>query len=182
MYCAKCGKKIDYDAYACNECMQKDKFFEAGQDQALAEPDENVVCIVPEAPRGSRTKGIGGAVVSLVLGYIGLLLGTYGVIFSMYGIIFSASSAMGDEVEMLASGFNVGNLVIVIIGIVLGIIGLVKGIAAIKVFKASRPRPVGTLVLGILGLDSSIASLIFALYNLMMFLLSMIFMMALNAM
>ena len=197
MFCSKCGKKLNYAAIICNECLQGkapcidensgaqevgDNFY---TDLNLLEKDGGIVAEsmaerstdalvsfdreshenpkseerdVPK-PRGSRAVGLGSAIASAALAYPGLLYGIYGLLFSwiMFIMYYGADSAL-EYVEYIP--FGVFGVIFAISGLILTVVGLVKGIKSIKVFKRSSPKPIATLILGLLGLDFSITFLV----------------------
>ena len=190
MFCSKCGKKLNYAAIICNECLQGkaptqevgDNFYtdlnflekdggivaeptaEQSTDALVSfdrESHENPKSEERDAskPRGSRAVGLGSASASAALAYPGLLYGIYGLLFSwiMFIMYYGADSAF-EYVEYIP--FGVCGVIFAIAGLILTVVGLVKGIKSIKVFKRSSPKPIATLILGLLGLDFSITFLV----------------------
>lgn len=197
MFCSKCGKKLNYAAIICNECLQGkapcidentgaqevgDNFYtdlnffekdgeivaesmaERSTDALVSfdrESHENSKSEERDAPkpRGSRAVGLGSAIASAALAYPGLLYGIYGLLFSwiMFIMYYGADSAF-EYVEYIP--FGVCGVIFAIAGLILAVVGLVKGIKSIKVFKRSSPKPIATLILGLLGLDFSITFLV----------------------
>lgn len=190
MFCSKCGKKLNYAAIICNECLQGkaptqevgDNFYtdlnflekdggivaeptaEQSTDALVSfdrESHENPKSEERDAskPRGSRAVGLGSAIASAALAYPGLLYGIYGLLFSwiMFIMYYGADSAF-EYVEYIP--FGVCGVIFAIAGLILTVVGLVKGIKSIKVFKRSSPKPIATLILGLLGLDFSITFLV----------------------
>lgn len=197
MFCSKCGKKINYTAIICNECLQGkapciyensgaqevgDNFYtdlnffekdgeivaesmaERSTDALVSfdrESHENPKSEERDAPnsRGSRAVGLGSAIAAAALAEPGLLYGIYGLLFSwiMFIMYYGADSAF-EYVEYIPIG--VCGVIFAIAGLILTVVGLVKGIKSIKVFKRSSPKPIATLILGLLGLDFSITFLV----------------------
>ena len=54
MYCTRCGKKIDYDAFVCNECLQKEEAAFVKVETETAEPA--VQTVVVEEPVATATE------------------------------------------------------------------------------------------------------------------------------
>ena len=197
MFCSKCGKKLNYAAIICNECLQGkapcvgensgaqevgDNFYtdlnflekdggivaesmvERSTDALVSfdrESHENSKSEKRDAPnsRGSRAVGLGSAIASAALAYPGLLYGIDGLLCSwiMFIMYYGADSAF-EYVEYIP--FGVVGVIFTIAGLILTVVGLVKGIKSIKVFKRSSPKPIATLILGLLGLDFSITFLV----------------------
>ncbi len=153
MFCSKCGKKIDYDAVVCNECSGTQGFF----------ANEDTMPTIEEKPKTSRNLGLGGAIAGAVLGYIALAFGAVGMCYAIIGAImkFTAFEPIDPDVTSIGAIFLKIGIVFSLITLIFAFISLSKGVKSIKLFKASRPRPIATLVLGIMSLDYSVASLLF---------------------
>ena len=152
MFCSKCGKKIDYDAVVCNECSGNQSFFVEEVQKPTME----------EKPKTSRNLGLGGAIAGAVLGYIALIFSAIGMCYSMVGVIaFIIGTAEGPEdILMIGETFFVVGIVFGLVGFIMSIVSLKKGIASIKLVKKSSPKPIATLVLGIVSVDYAAAGLI----------------------
>ena len=203
MYCTRCGKKIDYDAFVCNECVKQEQeaFAEVKAeepapaleatpetvteepvaDTATAEPAQEPVNPQPTytAPNNQqyyysnpntsyqqgaaqnpyqnsaytpyttyqqpqpttgnpRMNGFGKALASTILGF--------------FAYFFSAITLGFAEVGEIAT-----TIVLLMMTLGMAIPSLVMGIKSIKTFtnapKQGLPRPIATLVLGIVGLS-----------------------------
>ena len=56
MYCTRCGKKIDYDAFVCNECVkQEEASFAAEKIEATEPVIEPTAETTPEEPVTTNT-------------------------------------------------------------------------------------------------------------------------------
>ena len=152
MFCSKCGKKIDYDAVVCNECSGNQSFF--------VEEVKNPV--VEEKPKTSRSLGIGNAISGAVLGYVAVIFSAIGMCYSIFGVIaFLVGIAEGPEdILMVGGAFLAIGVVFGLVGLIMSIVSLKKGIASIKLVKKSSPKPIATLVLGIVSVDYATAGLI----------------------
>ena len=197
MFCSKCGKKLNYAAIICNECLQGkapcidensgaqevgDNFYtdlnflekdggivaesmaERSEDAlviATPESEENAMLEENDAPKskGSRTVGLGNAIASATLGYVGCIFGIYGILFSwLMFIMYYGSDSAEDYAEYLPIGY--WGIILVVVSFILTVVALVKAIKSIRVFKKSSPKPIATLILGLIGLDCSVAYLI----------------------
>ena len=197
MYCTRCGKKIDYDAFVCNECVKQEQIaFTAEKIEATEPVIEATAETTPEEPVTTNTataepvdpqptytaapnnqqyyysnqnpsyqqnayqnntytnttyqpqpapvsgnprmNGFGKSLASTILG------------FSSY--IFSA-------ITLGIAGSELPDAAIVLLMMTLGmaIPSLIMGIKSIKTFtsapKQGLPRPIVTLILGIIGLS-----------------------------
>ena len=152
MFCTKCGKKIDYDAVVCNECVRAESFF--------VEEVKNPV--VEEKPKTSRSLGIGNAISGAVLGYVALIFSAIGMCYSIFGVMaFTIGIAEGPEdILIIGETFFAIGVVFGLVGLIMSIVSLKKGIASIKLVKKSSPKPIATLVLGIVSVDYAAAGLI----------------------
>ena len=152
MFCSKCGKKIDYDAVVCNECSGNQSFFV----EEVQKPT------VEEKPKTSRSLGIGNAISGAVLGYVALIFSAIGMCYSIVGVIaFIIGIAEGPEDILIIGGaFLAIGVVFGLVGLIMSIVSLKKGIASIKLVKKSSPKPIATLVLGIVSVDYAVAGLI----------------------
>ena len=209
MYCTRCGKKIDYDAFVCNECVKQEQeaFAEVKAeepapaleatpetvteepvaDTATAEPAQEPVNPQPTytAPNNQqyyysnpntsyqqgaaqnpyqnsaytpyttyqqpqpttgnpRMNGFGKALASTILGI-------FSYIFSFVAIEVAAFELAGSAVVLFLMALG------------MAIPSLIMGIKSIKTFtsapKQGLPRPIATLVLGIVGLCAAAFSL-----------------------
>ena len=201
MFCSKCGKKLNYAAIICNECLQgkapcvgensgaqevSESFYtDLNFVEDLIENEENIIAesmaeqsedalviATPESeenamleendapkPRGSRAVGLGDAIASAALGYVGCIFGIYGILFSwLMFIMYYGSDTAEEYVEYIPIGY--WGIVLVIVSFVLTVVALAKAIKSIRLFKRSSPKPIATLILGLIGLDCSVAYLI----------------------
>ena len=202
MYCTRCGKKIDYEAFVCNECVQKEEaaFAEvnnettepvvetmvvdepavtATEDQACPPVEEPVNTQPTSAPTGQqygtnptpnapytpytpyqpqssslsipssnfRMIGFGKALASTILSAVGYLFCILGIQFAVY------------EPGVVA--------ILIILAVGLSVPALIMGIQSIKTSSrvASRglPRPIATLILGIVGIGTAAMNFFFCL-------------------
>ena len=202
MYCTRCGKKIDYDAFVCNECVKQEQeaFAEVKAeepapaleatpetvteepvvDTATAEPAQEPVNPQPTytAPNNQqyyysnpntsyqqgaaqnpyqnsaytpytpyqpqpttgnpKMNGFGKALASTILGF--------------FAYFFSAITLGFAEVGEIAA-----TIALLMMTLGMAIPSLIMGIKSIKTFtnapKQGLPRPIATLVLGIVGLS-----------------------------
>ena len=160
MFCTKCGKRIDYNSTVCNECARaENSFFDASQ-QYNTDSQPQIVEPMPEKPKGSRMVGFGGALASAILGYIAMA-------FAMFAFMLWLGVASFDKIVAFVFFFCVSALV-------MSIIAIVNGAKAIKVSRESIPRPIATLVLGIVGVVGAVGTYILLAYS-VMFALSIMF-------
>lgn len=136
MYCSKCGKEIDYDALVCRECEQAEQ-------TALVE--------TPASGGKPRMRGFGKALTAAIVGVIGYLLAFYS-----FACVCVAGESSDEYLAIVA-------LVLAVLSIGMAIISFVFGLKSIRLFgavSAGTPRPIGTLVLGIVGIFCAAISLL----------------------
>lgn len=168
MFCSKCGKRIDYEAIVCNECVNEQSFFVEENKEVLKVQTPETVDMrektVEEKPKGSRRVGLGGAIAGVVMGYIALIFSAlgmcYGIIGAIMAIAVPSMEPVDPEVSTVGWVFFIFGVAFMLVGIILAIVSLMKSAKSIKVFKKSSPKPIATLILGIVGLDYSIGSLL----------------------
>ena len=220
MYCTRCGKKIDYDAFVCNECVKQEQeaFAEVKTeesapaleatpetvteepvaDTATAEPvqepaqepvnpqptytapnnqqyyysnpntsyqqganqapyQNNVYATYtpyqPQPTTGNpRMNGFGKALASTILGF--------------FAYFFSAITLGVAEVGEIAA-----TIILLMMTLGMAIPSLIMGIKSIKTFtnapKQGLPRPIATLVLGIVGLSFAAIALFISFLSFM---------------
>ena len=144
MFCSKCGKKIDYDAVVCNECSGNQSFF--------VEDVKNPV--VEEKTKTTRNLGLKNAISGAVLGYLALVFSICWVYCLIIGLIlcyFAPPVGIGVIISAVSC---------YVVGLILSINSLKKGIRSIILARNSSPKPVATLVLGIVSVDCAAGSLI----------------------
>jgi hypothetical protein len=181
MYCTKCGKQIDYDSPICKECVdamatsaesQQPAPVEDEWEQPVVEqteektlqPGESVEVVAPvttyaapsvaqPAENGSnpRMRGFGKALTSTILGFIGYFF----AVFTMAMI----SSGEGD-VEIAGMIFFMMSCPLAIIPFIFGL----KSIGTFKSTPAGTPKPIATLIMGIVGLSFAALSLLFLFF------------------
>ncbi|MBE6595738.1 MAG: hypothetical protein E7644_08070 [Ruminococcaceae bacterium] len=160
MYCTKCGKEMDYDATVCRECQQAE----------TAEVLTPIIESIDPAPRRNpRMRGFGKALASAIVGFVGMYCAVFFYIFGMVGIGIHAESGapLGTSI--------VSTIVLELISLIPAVIALVFGIRSIKVFRATpadQPKPIPTLVLGIVGVASAGFALFYA--GIVIFIISML--------
>ena len=137
MYCVKCGKAVnELNGDLCSEC--------AGQ-PVYVQPMYAQPVKPPYGDPANKKVGFGNALTSTITGVIGFVL-----------------SYIAFMVSILTFGGGAASVFLTFIGVGLSIVALVLGIGSIKVFsgfKNARPKPVATLVLGIVGMVSSAIAL-----------------------
>lgn len=175
MYCTKCGKQIDYDSPICKECVDEMAVAAAPAETVEPEVEQSVTeqtelqpgesaevapadFIVEPTPRpivqpmvggvNLRMRGFGKALTSTILGFIGYFFS-----------VFSMAMLATEEYDVVIAGG-----VFFVMSLPLAIIPFVFGLKSIGMFKSSPswvPKPIATLVLGIIGLFFSALSLFF---------------------
>ena len=175
MFCTKCGKQIDYNSTVCNECVRaENSFFDASQ-QYNTYPQPPIVEPTPAPKKGSRMVGFGGALASAILGeiaaafaIIALLFGFGGFVDALTAAILADGAEAFGEIAFLFSDVSddlLGFCAFFVIGaIVMGIIAIVKGAKSIKVFRESSPKPIATLILGLVGIVGAVLTFVYLLY------------------
>ena len=143
MYCVNCGKAVTGEMYGnmCYEC--------ASRVATYVQPIKP-----PYGDPANKKVGFGNALAATIMGVIGF-------IFSYIAFIVSGV-LMGDSAVAW---------VLLLASIGLSIASLALGIGSIKVFsgfKNARPKPVATLVLGIVGIVSSALAVWIILMNLLL--------------
>ena len=134
MYCSKCGKEIDYDALVCRECAQ-------------AVPAD----ATSRGRNNPRMRGFGKALTAAIVGVIGYLLAFYS-----FACVCVAGESSDEYLAIVA-------LVLAVLSIGMAIISFVFGLKSIRLFgavSAGTPRPIGTLILGIVGIFCAAISLL----------------------
>ena len=193
MYCTRCGKKIDYESFVCNECLAQEELLKNQAQSDVSEPavevkaesdfvgtvtdkadsteaggaNQQYYYSAPNAaynyqprneaqqiyvPTGNpRMIGFGKSLTSTILSF-------FGYIFSYIALIVSAEEE------------PVGGLVLLLMALGMSIPALIFGITSIKtsarVAAQKLPRPIATLVLGIVGLGFSAMALFFSFITL----------------
>ena len=169
MYCIKCGKKIDYVAPVCNECLAKEK---TEAEASVAEPD---IASKPEVnekqmggevfaeeyrapvyapavkPQNPRMIGFGRALTSTILGTIGWIFAYVALIVCTMAATEYGYEGAGVVLSMIATGLSIPSLIL--------------GIKSVTEFKraksAGMPKPIPTLILGICGIIYAAMSFFF---------------------
>ncbi len=175
MYCTKCGKQIDYDSPICKECvdemavaaapaetvepeveqsvteqteLQPGESAEVAPVSFVVEPTPSPVAQPTAGGSNLRMRGFGKALTSTILGFIGYFFS-----------VFSMAMLATEEYDVVIAGG-----VFFVMSLPLAIIPFVFGLKSIGMFKSSPswvPKPIATLVLGIIGLFFSALSLFF---------------------
>lgn len=162
MFCTKCGKKIDYDASVCNECLQAEGgFFNNTAQQETPVEEIPIQVNEPKAvnasePQSSRKKGFVPALISTILGFIGYMVAAFATGMSSAGV---EPGLIRDEEVAIVIAVMVAACILV--AFVLSIISIILGIKSIFTFKKATPKPIATLILGIIGAVLSVAGLLF---------------------
>ena len=175
MFCIKCGKEIVEGAQFCIACgarvcmletpkAEKPIVEKAFEPKIQPTNKESVITLAAHAAvkpavvdTEAKSYGRGGAITSFVFGIVSYILGILSILFG--AMAFGAAA------------------IFVLFGIpafVFSIIGVIKGAKSVGAFKEmgkqNRPRPVLTLVFGIVGLVlSATALLVFSVFLLAMF-------------
>jgi hypothetical protein len=183
MYCTKCGKQIDYDSPICKECVDEMAASAATAETVEPEVEQNVIeqseieqpvqtelqpgesvevapatytaqptpppAVYPSAGGANlRMRGFGKALTSTILGFIGYF----------FSVFTMAMLATEDPDVAIAGGvFFVMSLPLTIIPLIFGL----KSIGLFKSTPAGMPKPIATLILGIVGLFFAALSLLF---------------------
>ena len=183
MYCTKCGKQIDYDSPICKECVDEMAASAAPAETVEPEVEQNVIeqseieqpvqtelqpgesvevapatytaqptpppAVYPSAGGANlRMRGFGKALTSTILGFIGYF----------FSVFTMAMLATEDPDVAIAGGvFFVMSLPLTIIPLIFGL----KSIGLFKSTPAGMPKPIATLILGIVGLFFAALSLLF---------------------
>lgn len=160
MYCKKCGRYLNGNADLCEECKEKEV-------TAYVENEDT---------------GFGKALAGTITGVIGYIFMMIAFCIFVVAIEISAFEYLDMEMydEDLFELSNIINfealmpssIVCMIIGAVLSVFALVFGIKSIAKFKQcvkmGMKKPVATLVLGIVGVASSVLTILFLFINLIM--------------
>ena len=188
MYCTRCGKKIDYDSFVCNECRAAEDALvgETKLDDSKPATEVNVepesTVTETETPREQPAPNQQYYYSTQNTGYaqyqnpyteqpapvqtgnprmIGFGKALTSTILSFFGYIFSYVALL-----LAVDGEPAGGLVMLLIALGMSIPALILGIQSIKtsarVASQGLPRPIATLVLGIVGLAFSALALFFS--------------------
>ena len=127
----------------------------------------------PNMPNPGYTKnyGFGGALTSLLVGCVSSVITYIAIILiAMYLAAYGYAETSIYIEEYMVEGFDVGGLVLTIIGTLASVVSLVFGIISIKKFADAKKygvKPVATLVLGIIGVVASSSALFVAFIGFM---------------
>ena len=190
MYCTKCGKQIDYDSPICKECVDEMAASAAPAETVEPEVEQNVIeqseieqpvqtelqpgesvevapatytaqptpppAVYPSAGGANlRMRGFGKALTSTILGFIGYF----------FSVFTMAMLATEDPDVAIAGG------VFFVLSLPLTIIPLIFGLKSIGLFKstpAGMPKPIATLILGIVGLFFAALSMLMLFFAFVM--------------
>ena len=151
-FCTNCGNKLEDGASFCTGCGAK----VGAQNESTA--TQNYYQPPKQQESGEGVYGIGGAITSAILSFVGL-------IFSIVTYIMGMSACLGnDDVEVEAMMFGMASLGLCLFGLILG----VKSIGNFKKGRALGKKPIGTLIVGIGGTALSGFGLLFAILGLAM--------------
>ncbi len=174
MFCNKCGKKIDYNSFLCNECSNGESVV-GTEDLTFTLP--NAPTVANEEPINTvspQKVGVKGAISAAITSYVSLILNCCGLLLMWIGTISAVIYAEGPPTKVyydhemflfFAMAYGIAGIIFGIASVIPSIRGFCRSVTAINVVKKSRPKPVATLVLGIVGLDASVANLILITYN-----------------
>ena len=187
MYCTKCGKQIDYDSPICKECVDEMAVAAAPAETVEPEAEQSVIeqsvieqtelqpgesaevapanLVVESTPSpvaqptagGSnlRMRGFGKALTSTIMGFIGYF-------FSVFSMAMLATE--DPDVAIAGGVFFVMSLPLAIIPFVFGL----KSIGLFKSTPAGMPKPIATLILGIVGLSFAALSMLMLFFAIVM--------------
>ena len=151
-FCTNCGNKLEDGASFCTGCGAK----VGAQNESTG--TQNYYQPPKRQESGEGVYGIGGAITSAILSFVGL-------IFSIVTYIMGMSACLGnDDVEVGAMMFGMASLGLCLFGLILG----VKSIGNFKKGRALGKKPIGTLIVGIGGIVLSGFGLLFAFLGLAM--------------
>ena len=154
MYCQKCGKENDNGELLCNDCLKK-MVVEVAPVEAMGKEE------IEEARKVGRKTALASTIVSnasIFAMLIAFFIFVMGVIFCFPSHIEEVPSTYAEGITM----FVVGTILFFasIAGLV---VSLVLGVKSINVYRTvvaeGKPKPIATLILGIVGLASSIEGL-----------------------
>ncbi len=151
MYCNKCGKEIE-SGTVCNECLAKET--------VTIDPDYIMESMNKMPEPDNRMFGFGKALAATILSWVAFFVTYFALIFSM--VAYEIGNATG--------------MVFLVLALPPLLISLAFSISSIKTFnarKATCAKPIATLVLGIIGLATTIFSLV--LFNISFFALISLF-------
>lgn len=192
MYCTKCGKQIDYDSPICKECVDEMAASAAPAETVEPEVDQNVIeqseieqpvqtelqpgesvevapatytaqptpppAVYPSAGGANlRMRGFGKALTSTILGFVGYIFAAFTM--GMLG------AALED------SDMAIAGVVFFVMSLPLTIIPFVFGLKSIGLFKSTpswMPKPIATLILGIVGLSFAALSMLMLFFAFVM--------------
>lgn len=152
MYCVKCGKAVnELNGDLCSDCAGQPVYGQPVYGQPVyVQPVYGQPVKPPYGDPANKMVGFGGALSATIMGVIGF-------IFSYIAIVMFMVSRMP-----YIGGSSTTPVFLALIGLTLSIAALALGISSIKVFsgfKNARPKPVATLVLGIVGVANGAISL-----------------------
>ena len=150
MYCQKCGKENDNGELLCNDCLKK-----------LAGEANSVPLMTKEEISLAKKVGRGKALASTIVSNASIFAMLIAFFICMIGFIFCLPSDIEEVPSTYAGGitmFVVGTILFFasIAGL---IVSLVLGVKSINVYRTvvaeGKPKPIVTLILGIVGVASS---------------------------
>ena len=191
MYCTKCGKQIDYDSPICKECVDEMAAAAAPAEaveptielpvieqseveqpeQTELQPGESVEvapvtytaepaaqpAAQPAANATLRMRGFGKALTSTILGFIGYF-------FSVFTMAMLGAALEDSDMAIAGVVFFVMSLPLTIIPFVFGL----KSIGLFKSTPSWMPKPIATLILGIVGLFFAALSMLMLFFAFVM--------------
>lgn len=150
MYCRNCGKETENADGICDECRAR----EANSRPSYYDPPR-------EDALYDKKYGFGGALAATIVGCVSAVLTYIGLILIATVVVALGADYGYGELYIdpsIVEGWDIGGLVLTIIGGIASIVSLVLGIMSIKKFKEAQRhgvKPVATLVLGIVGTVAS---------------------------
>ena len=145
-FCTNCGAQVEEGAAFCTSCGAK----VGAQNESTS--TQNYYQPPKQQASNEGVYGIGGAITSAILGFVGL-------IFSIVTYIMGMNAFWdGYDMAVVTIMFAMTSLALCIIGLILG----VKSIGNFKKGRALGKKPIGTLIVGIGGIALSGYGLLFA--------------------
>ncbi len=121
----------------------------------MPQPEE---IVIPDPE--NRKYGLGRAIAANILCVVSVVFSVIAMFMILFGI-----SGVDPNLEEVGAGMLVVGVVFTIVGTVTAIISLVLGIKSILCFKKRTPRPIATLVLGIIATATAAEGLVLVIYD-----------------
>lgn len=137
-YCRKCGKEIEQDTGLCEDCRNNELIFEEYEQEPATINEVNELETKQREQSNGRMFGFGKALVSTIVGVVS-------VVFAYIATVFVLLDEQGVAGYAVCLTFSI---IGAIISLALGIISIM---AFIRKKKEGAPKPIATLVCGIVG-------------------------------